>query len=65
MIEHEDGLEINPGQPRPGTIETYDDHRIAMSFAVMGLRIPGIRIKDPGCVSKTYPHFFVDLAALG
>ncbi len=65
VIEHEDGLEINPGQPRPGTIETYDDHRIAMSFAVMGLRIPGIRIKDPGCVSKTYPHFFVDLAALG
>jgi 3-phosphoshikimate 1-carboxyvinyltransferase len=65
VAEHEDGLEIKPTRPTPAAIETYDDHRIAMSFAIMGLRIPGIRIKDPGCVSKTYPHFFVDLAALG
>ena len=36
-----------------------------MSFAIVGLRMPGVRIKEPGCVSKTYPHFFVDLAALG
>ncbi|HEV3110130.1 MAG TPA: 3-phosphoshikimate 1-carboxyvinyltransferase [Candidatus Binataceae bacterium] len=65
VVEHEDGLEITPTRPTPAAIETYDDHRIAMSFAIMGLKTPGIRIKDPGCVSKTYPHFFVDLAALG
>jgi 3-phosphoshikimate 1-carboxyvinyltransferase len=65
VAEHEDGLEIAPGRPQPAAIETYDDHRIAMSFAITGLKIPGVRIKDPGCVSKTYPHFFVDLAALG
>jgi 3-phosphoshikimate 1-carboxyvinyltransferase len=65
VVEHQDGLEIEPSRPIPAAIETYDDHRIAMSFAIMGLRIPGIRIKDPGCVSKTYPYFFVDLAALG
>ena len=65
VVEHEDGLTIEPGCPVPAAIETYDDHRIAMSFAIVGLKIPGVRIKDPGCVSKTYPHFFVDLAALG
>lgn len=65
VVEHEDGLTIEPTRPTPAAIETYDDHRIAMSFAIVGLKIPGIRLKDPGCVSKTYPHFFVDLAALG
>ena len=65
VVEHEDGLTIEPACPIPAAIETYDDHRIAMSFAIVGLKIPGVRIKDPGCVSKTYPHFFVDLAALG
>jgi 3-phosphoshikimate 1-carboxyvinyltransferase len=65
VVEHEDGLTIEPTRPAPAAIETYDDHRIAMSFAIVGLKIPGVRIKDPGCVSKTYPHFFVDLAALG
>lgn len=65
VIEHDDGLTIEPAPPTGAAIETYDDHRIAMSFAIVGLRTPGMRIKDPGCVSKTYPHFFVDLAALG
>ncbi len=65
VVEHHDGLEIEPTRPVAAAIETYDDHRIAMSFAIMGLKIPGIRIKDPGCVSKTFPHFFVALAALG
>jgi len=63
--EMPDGLVIQPSQPRPAAIETYDDHRIAMSFSIIGLRVPGIVIKDPGCVSKTYPDFFVDLASLG
>jgi 3-phosphoshikimate 1-carboxyvinyltransferase len=53
-----DSVTIHPGTPRPCDVQTYDDHRIAMSFAVTGLRAPGIRIADPGCVSKTFPEFF-------
>ena len=45
-------------------IETYDDHRMAMSFAVLGLVTPGIEILDPGCVSKTFPDFFETLERL-
>lgn len=62
--EHEDGMTIHPGTPRPALIQTYDDHRMAMSFALLGLKAPGIRINDPGCTSKTYPEFFTDLANL-
>ncbi len=54
----DDGLTISPGPPRPTTIETYDDHRMAMSFAILGLQNPGIVIADPGCVAKTFPQFF-------
>lgn len=54
----DDGFTVNPGTPRPGTVETYDDHRMAMSFALLGLRNPGIAIADPGCVAKTFPNFF-------
>jgi 3-phosphoshikimate 1-carboxyvinyltransferase len=46
-------------------VQTYDDHRIAMSFAVTGLRAPGIRIVDPSCVAKTFPTFFDVLRTLG
>jgi 3-phosphoshikimate 1-carboxyvinyltransferase len=53
-----DAVTIHPGVPQPCDVQTYDDHRIAMSFAVTGLRAPGIRILDPGCVSKTFPEFF-------
>lgn len=53
-----DGWEIKPSQPRPAVIETYDDHRMAMSFAVTGLRVPGLRIANPSCVAKTFPDFF-------
>ena len=45
----------------PASIATYDDHRMAMSFAIAGLRAKGIRIEDPGCTAKTYPDFFRDL----
>ncbi len=62
--EHDDGLTIYPGPMRPATIHTYDDHRMAMSFAITGIRQPGIRIADPGCTAKTYPHFFDNLARL-
>jgi 3-phosphoshikimate 1-carboxyvinyltransferase len=65
VTETEDGLEIRPSTMRPAPIETYDDHRIAMSFAVLGLKLAGIKIKDPGCVAKTFPDFFERLSALG
>ena len=54
----DDGLEITPGPLRPAMVRTYDDHRIAMAFAVAGLRASGVVIADPGCVSKTFPDFF-------
>jgi 3-phosphoshikimate 1-carboxyvinyltransferase len=54
----EDSLSIEPGRPRGAEIETYDDHRMAMSFALAGLRIPGVSIRDPGCVRKTWPEYF-------
>lgn len=62
--EFDDGLEIAPSRLRPAAIETYDDHRIAMAFAITGLKLPGVRIKDPACVAKTYPGFFTDLHKL-
>jgi 3-phosphoshikimate 1-carboxyvinyltransferase len=62
--EHDDGLTIVPGTPTPARVETYDDHRIAMAFALLGLRAPGIEIADPGCVAKTFPRYFEALDAL-
>jgi 3-phosphoshikimate 1-carboxyvinyltransferase len=62
--ELDDGLEIEPSRLHGAAIETYDDHRIAMAFAVAGLRCAGIRIENPACVAKTYPEFFRDLATL-
>ena len=57
-----DWIEIEGGtSPHGAEIETYDDHRMAMCFAVMGVKVPGITIKNPQCVSKTYPDFFKDL----
>jgi 3-phosphoshikimate 1-carboxyvinyltransferase len=55
---NDDGMTIYPGTAHGAVIETYDDHRIAMSFSVLGLRVPGIEIADPGCVAKTFPEFF-------
>ncbi|MEV0094266.1 3-phosphoshikimate 1-carboxyvinyltransferase [Streptomyces sp. NPDC050738] len=52
-----DWIEIRPGTPRPARIATHGDHRIVMSFAVTGLRTPGITFDDPGCVRKTFPGF--------
>ena len=60
----EDYLVIRPGDYRGAEIETYDDHRMAMSFAVAGLKIPGIRIKNPTCVEKSFPDFFQRFANL-
>ena len=58
-----DSITIDPpAAPRGASIATYDDHRMAMAFAVAGLRVPGVVIEDPECTAKTYPEFFVDLS---
>ncbi len=62
--EHDDGMTIHPGPLHGGTVATYDDHRMAMSFSLLGLRQPGIVIADPGCTAKTYPEYFTDLETL-
>jgi 3-phosphoshikimate 1-carboxyvinyltransferase len=62
--EFADGLTITPGPLHGAEIETYNDHRMAMSMALIGLKVPGIVIKNPGCVAKTYPNFFADLERL-
>ena len=49
---------------QPAVVQTYDDHRIAMSFALIGLRVAGIEIRDPECVSKTFPDYFTRLEEL-
>ena len=59
--EHADGLTIVPRPLHGAEIETYDDHRMAMSMALIGLKVPGVTILNPGCVAKTYPGFWDDL----
>jgi 3-phosphoshikimate 1-carboxyvinyltransferase len=59
-----DGLIITPKPLHGATIETYNDHRMAMSMSLIGLKIPGIVIGNPDCVAKTYPGFFADLDKL-
>ena len=56
--EEDDGFVVHPGQPCPAVVRTYDDHRMAMSFTLLGLRAPGIQIADAECVAKTFPDFF-------
>ncbi len=63
--EHEDGLTIHPpATPTGATLETYHDHRMAMSLCLAGLRVPGVKILNPSCTGKTYPEFFANLEAL-
>lgn len=59
-----DTLTIHGGNPKKATIDTYGDHRMAMSFAVAGTKLTGMTINDPGVVSKTFPDFWEKLAAL-
>ena len=54
-------ITVYPGLPRPSLVETYDDHRMAMGFSLMGLRSPGIVIHDPGCCRKTFEDYFETL----
>ena len=62
--ERTDGLTITPSTLHAAEIDTYDDHRMAMSLALVGLAVPGVVIRDPGCTAKTYPKFFRDLEGL-
>jgi 3-phosphoshikimate 1-carboxyvinyltransferase len=67
-VEDGDDLVITPAAPErfsAARIETYSDHRIAMSMALAGLRVPGVTILDPDCVRKTYPNYWRDMASLG
>ena len=57
-----DTLTIRPTTLHGAEIETYHDHRMAMCFAILGLKVPGIKLKNPGCVKKTFPNFFQKLA---
>jgi 3-phosphoshikimate 1-carboxyvinyltransferase len=62
--EEDDGFVVHPGAPVAGEVQTYHDHRMAMSFAITGLVAPGIRICNPSCVSKTFPRFFEALRSI-
>jgi 3-phosphoshikimate 1-carboxyvinyltransferase len=64
VTELPDGLTIEPRALRGARIQTYHDHRMAMSLALVGLRIEGVQIEDPQCTEKTYPEFFTDLESL-
>jgi 3-phosphoshikimate 1-carboxyvinyltransferase len=63
--EHEDGMTVYPcDEIYPVSIQTYNDHRMAMAFSLIGLRVPEITIENPGCVSKTFPNYFEVLDTL-
>ncbi len=63
--EYEDGMTIYPCQTfKPANIQTYNDHRMAMAFSLIGLRFDGVTIENPSCVSKTFPDFFKVLETL-
>lgn len=59
-----DGIRIEPGTPKPAAVETYDDHRMAMAFALIGLKTEGIRILNPACTKKTFENYFEVLESL-
>ena len=61
--EKGDTLTVYPGELHGATIQTYNDHRMAMCFGTLALKVPGIRIENPSCVKKTFPNFFQKLAA--
>ena len=63
VIEENDMLTVFQSKLHGAEIETYNDHRMAMCFAILGLKVPGIKIKNPACVKKTFPNFFQKLAA--
>lgn len=64
VAERTDGLTIHPGALSGAELDTYDDHRMAMSLALAGLVVRGVRIRDPGCVAKTFPGYWRALGGL-
>ncbi|MFM8733818.1 MAG: 3-phosphoshikimate 1-carboxyvinyltransferase [Pirellulales bacterium] len=64
VMEHDDGLTIMPARLAGATVHTYDDHRMAMSLALAGLKVPDVRIADPACVGKTFPDYWHRLGGL-
>ncbi len=65
VTEQSDGLTIHPGTPKPALLETFDDHRVAMAFSLVGTVVSGVEIADPGCTSKTCPDYFSFLQQVG
>lgn len=65
VVEVGDTLEVRPSRLHGADIETYNDHRMAMCFAILGLKVPGLRLQNPACVKKTFPNFFQKLAGAG
>ncbi|OPZ76877.1 MAG: 3-phosphoshikimate 1-carboxyvinyltransferase [Alphaproteobacteria bacterium ADurb.Bin438] len=63
--EHKDGITIYPGVPQNVVLDTFEDHRVAMSFALTGIAGNGLTLKDPDCVSKTCPTYFNILRSIG
>jgi 3-phosphoshikimate 1-carboxyvinyltransferase len=61
--EQGDSLTVYPSQLHRAEIKTYQDHRMAMCFSILGLKVPGIKIENPACVKKTFPNFYQKLAA--
>ncbi|MDH7502492.1 MAG: 3-phosphoshikimate 1-carboxyvinyltransferase [Verrucomicrobiota bacterium] len=62
VVESGDAFEVWPSKLHAAEIETYNDHRMAMCFSILGLKVPGLKIKNPACVKKTFPDFYVKLA---
>jgi len=63
VVEENDALTVYQATLHGAEIETYNDHRMAMCFAILGLKVPGIKLRNPACVKKTFPNFFQKLAA--
>lgn len=64
VVEHADGMTIAPASLRGTAVRTYDDHRMAMSLSLAGLRVAGVEIRDPLCVGKTFPGYWANLGAV-
>jgi 3-phosphoshikimate 1-carboxyvinyltransferase len=60
----DDGLDIHPGPLHGAQLDPHEDHRLAMMFGLIGLRVPGVVVEDPDCVRKSYPRFWDELARL-
>ncbi len=56
-------MTVSPSELHGADIETYGDHRMAMCFAILGLKVPGVRLQNAACVKKTFPNFFQKMAA--